>query len=87
MGRGRQSHDKRQREKAKQAKQAAKREERAERARMKAEGEDGEEELDEAALHEQFRILNERKAAGEVTDEEFEEEREEIWEKLGLVIQ
>jgi hypothetical protein len=77
-----QSFNKRQRERAKKEKAAAK------RARRHARPEDGDEETDEGpdedALLEQFRVLNEQHAAGDVTPEEFEERKTEIFEQLGL---
>ena len=83
MGRGRQSFEKRQREKAKQEKQAAKRARREDRKEARAEGtDDGA--VSEAELLERFRILNERHAAGEVSMEDFEEEKAELFEALGL---
>lgn len=78
-----QSFNKRQRERAKKEKAAAK------RARRHARPEDGDdvvddERPDEDALLEQFRVLNEQHAAGDVTSEEFEERKSEIFEQLGL---
>jgi hypothetical protein len=77
-----QSFNKRQRERAKKEKAAAK------RARRHARPEDGDEVVDEGpdedALLEQFRVLNEQHAAGDVTSEEFEERKTEIFEQLGL---
>jgi hypothetical protein len=76
-----QSFNKRQRERAKKEKAAAK------RARRHARPEDGEEVdegPDEDVLLEQFRVLNEQHAAGDVTSEEFEERKTEIFEQLGL---
>ncbi len=77
-----QSFNKRQREQAKREKAAAK------RARRHAR-DDGEDEAttdapDEDALLERFRVLNERRASGEITAEDFEVEREEIFGLLGL---
>jgi ATP adenylyltransferase/5',5'''-P-1,P-4-tetraphosphate phosphorylase II len=77
-----QSFNKRQRERAKKEKAAAK------RARRHAR-DDGDEDVaddtpDEDALLERFRLLNEQHAAGTVTTEEFEEQRKEIFELLGL---
>ena len=85
MGRGRQSFEKRQREKAKQEKQAAKRARREERTLARAEGDDDADAgLSEAELLEQFRVLNERHAAGELSAEDFEERKAELFEELGL---
>jgi hypothetical protein len=76
-----QSFNKRQRERAKKEKAAAK------RARRHARPE-GDDEVDDApdedALLERFRLLNEQHVAGTVTTEEFEEQRKEIFELLGL---
>jgi hypothetical protein len=77
-----QSFNKRQRERAKKEKAAAKRARRHSRDGEEA-GPD-EEVLDEDALLERFRVLNEQHAAGTVTSEEFEEQRTEIFELLGL---
>ncbi len=76
-----QSFNKRQREQAKREKAAAK------RARRHSRADDLDEEteqVDEDALLERFRVLNERRAAKQVTDEEFEVERLEIFTLLGL---
>lgn len=76
-----QSFNKRQRERAKKEKAALKRE----RRHSKPEDGDGSEgPLDEDALLERFRVLNERHAAGTVTAEDFEAERQEIFDLLGL---
>jgi hypothetical protein len=76
-----QSFNKRQRERAKKEKAAAK------RARRHARPE-GDDEVDDApdedALLERFRLLNEQHVAGTVTTEDFEEQRKEIFELLGL---
>ena len=72
---------KRQREQARQEKQAAK------RAKRLA-GDDEAVETDEApdldALMEEFRIINEQHAAGELDSEEFEERRDDILMQLGV---
>jgi hypothetical protein len=77
-----QSFNKRQREQAKREKAAAK------RARRHARDDDDvdstAEPADEDALLERFRVLNERRASGEITAEDFETEREEIFAMLGL---
>lgn len=76
-----QSYQKRQREQAKREKAAAKRA----RRHSRDESDDAEElGVDEDALLERFRLLNERKSNGAITDEEFEAERAEIFERLGL---
>jgi hypothetical protein len=76
-----QSFNKRQREQAKREKAAAKRARRHSRA---DELDEETEQVDEDALLERFRVLNERRAAKQVTDEEFEAERLEIFTLLGL---
>ena len=81
---GRESYEKRQREKKRQERAAEKRQKREER------GEDGDE-LDDApdadALMEQFRILSEQRSAGIVDAETYEAERLVIFEQLGLADQ
>lgn len=75
-----QSFNKRQRERAKKEKAAAKRARRHNR-----DGPEPDEDApDEDALLEQFRLLNEQRAAGEVDDEEFETRKQEIFVQLGL---
>lgn len=81
MGSSPQSFSKRQRERAKKEKAALKRERR--HTRSDGEGDESPE-LDEDQLLERFRVLNERHAAGDVTAEEFEAERLEIFAALGL---
>ena len=86
-GKGRQSWEKRQREKAKRDKQIAKRAEREERKLASAE--DTTEEAEgpsEAELYERFAKLSEKHAAGQIDDETFEEKRAELFEMLGLEI-
>lgn len=80
MGSSPQSFNKRQRERAKQEKAAAKRA----RRHARDDGEAEDEGPSEDELLERFRVLNERRGAGTVTDEEFEAERAEIFEALGL---
>jgi len=75
-----QSFNKRQRERAKKEKAALKRE----RRHSSEDGDGTDDPLDEDALLERFRLLNERHAAGTVTVEDFEAERLEIFELLGL---
>ena len=82
---GRQSWEKRQRERAKRDKQTAKRAEREER---KTAGQEEEEESgagpSEAELYERFAKLSEKHAAGDIDDESFAEKRAELFEQLGL---
>ncbi len=84
-GKGRQSWEKRQREKAKRDKQTAKRADREERKNAEPDEEtpDG---PSEAELYAQFAKLSEAHAAGDVDDETFEEKRSELFEQLGLEI-
>lgn len=81
MARSGETFAKRQREKARQEKQAAKRAKRLEKAE---DGVDGEEAPDLDALMEEFRIINEAHAAGELEAEEFEERRDMILMQLGV---
>jgi hypothetical protein len=39
---------------------------------------------DEAALMEEFRVLSERRAAGNVSEDDYSEERQRIFEQLGI---
>ena len=80
MARGRESFDKRQREMDRQKRAAAKRERRLERSNEPTEGPA----VDEDALMEEFRIVNEKHAAGELSTEEFEERRTKILAELGV---
>lgn len=80
MARSGETFAKRQREKARQEKQAAKRARRLE----KDEAEVDEEAPDLDALMEEFRIINEAHAAGELESEEFEERRDSILMQLGV---
>lgn len=81
MGRrSNETFEKRQREKQKAERKAAKQQRREE-----AKGADeGPGERDEVALMERFRVLSERRAAGQVTQAAYEAERREIFEALGL---
>ena len=79
---GRESWDKRQRERTKKDKQAAKRAERAERRNSENELQD--EGPSEAELYERFAKLSASHANGEMDDESFEEKKEEIFELLGV---
>lgn len=80
MARSGETFAKRQREKARQEKQAAKRARRLE----KDDETSTEEAPDLDALMEEFRIINEAHAAGELDSEEFEERRDDILMKLGV---
>ena len=83
---GRESWDKRQRERTKKDRQAAKRAERAER--RSAEDETLDEGLgegpSEAELYERFAALSASHANEEIDDETFETKKEEIFELLGV---
>jgi hypothetical protein len=81
MARSGETFAKRQREKARQEKQAAKR---AKRLDKDEDGVETEEAPDLDALMEEFRIINEAHAAGELDSEEFEERRDDILMKLGV---
>ncbi len=81
MARSGETFAKRQREKARQEKQAAKR---ARRLEKDEEGVEAEEAPDLDALMEEFRIINEKHAAGELDSEEFEERRDDILMQLGV---
>ena len=86
-GKGRQSWEKRQREKAKRDKQTAKRAEREERKNTSAEDDAPDVEgPSEAELYERFAKLSQKHAAGDIDDEAFEEKRAELFEQLGLEI-
>lgn len=78
--RSKESFQKRAREKARQEKQDAKREKRQSRA-----GDDNDvTKAEENALMEQFASLSARLEAGQVSIDEFNEERERIFGELGL---
>jgi len=81
MARSGETFAKRQREKARQEKQAAKR---AKRLATDEEDVETEEAPDLDALMEEFRIINEQHAAGELDSEEFEERRDDILMQLGV---
>ena len=85
-GKGRQSWEKRQREKAKRDKQTAKRAEREERRQASADDDIEIEGPSEAELYERFAKLSQKHAAGDIDDEAFEEKRAELLEQLGLEI-
>jgi hypothetical protein len=74
------SFDKREREKKRQARATEKRERRAGKREPDAESAP----LDTDALMEQFRLVSERHARGELDDDTFEAERNAILEALGL---
>ncbi|MEQ8717508.1 MAG: hypothetical protein RIE08_07835 [Acidimicrobiales bacterium] len=78
MARGRETFEKRLREKKRQEKAAAK-------AARKEERKDIDDTVeDEQALLERFRKLSESYAAEEIDEESFEERKAEIFEKLGI---
>lgn len=76
-----QSYQKRQRELRKKERKAEKQ---AIRHGRSAEKEDGDDGPDEDALLEEFRILNERFAEGEVEEKLFEFRKAEIFHQMGL---
>lgn len=82
MARSPQSYQKRQRELRKKERKAEK------LAVRHGKGSDGEDEPDEGpdedALLEEFRLLNEKFAAGDVEEDDFEFRKAEIFAKLGL---
>jgi hypothetical protein len=77
---GRESFEKREREKRRQQRSAAKRQRREARAEPDIGG--GTVESDE--LMERFRVLSERYAAGALTREQYEPQRLQIFSELGL---
>jgi hypothetical protein len=83
-GKGRQSWEKRQREKSKRERQEAKRADRLDRKTVEEEPES--EGPSEAELYERFAKLSEAHAAGNVDDEVFEERKAELFEALGLEV-
>lgn len=78
---GRESFEKREREKKRQQRSAAKRERREARAEPVVVG-GGDVDSDE--LMERFRVLSERYARGSVTEQQYEAQRVEIFSELGL---
>ena len=80
--RGREGIAKRARERARQQKQAAKRERR--QGAALADTAADVDAPDEAALMEEFRILSERRAAGNVSEDDYSDERQRIFEQLGI---
>lgn len=83
-GKGRPSAQKRRIDKLRQEQQAAKRERRHSRDRAGGDAEDAPGGATEEELLERFRLLNEARAAGTVTDEQFEPARHEIMVALGI---
>lgn len=79
--RGSQSFEKRRLEKNRQERQAAKREK---REAGKEPGDGDADAPDEATLNERFRLLSERRAAGEVDELTYEKARHKIFVALGL---
>jgi hypothetical protein len=77
---GRESFEKREREKRRQQRSAAKRE----RRESRAEPEVATGTVDADALMEQFRVLSERYEAGRVTHEQYAAQRLQIFSQLGL---
>lgn len=77
-----QSYQKRQRELRKKERKAEKQAIRHGRSAAKREAED--EGPDEDALLEEFRVLNEKFAAGEVEEDDFEYRKAEIFHEMGL---
>lgn len=71
---------KRARERARQERQQAKRERRQSASTAEADVEAP----DESALMEEFRVLSERHAAGTVSEDDYSEERQRIFEQLGI---
>ncbi|HEU4320953.1 MAG TPA: hypothetical protein VFS66_12845 [Acidimicrobiia bacterium] len=78
--RSRESFQKRAREKARQDKQAEKREKR----QSSVDDDENVTKAEETALMEQFASLSERLEVGQITPDEFNEERERIFGELGL---
>ncbi|MEM1333774.1 MAG: hypothetical protein AAGG08_09975 [Actinomycetota bacterium] len=77
-----QSYQKRQRELRKKERKAEKQAIRHGRSAAKKEA--GDEGPDEDALLEEFRVLNEQHAAGDVSAEDFEYRKAEIFHQMGL---
>ncbi len=72
---------KRQREKAKQEKKAARRMRRDMKRDRPAEPDDV---VDQDALMQRFAALNQALAEGRINQEAFDDQRDEIWEAMGL---
>lgn len=79
--RGQESFQKRAREKARQEKQAEKR---AKRHSGSSSDDDGPSRASENALMEEFALLSERYEADQISDEQYNEERQRIFAELGL---
>jgi hypothetical protein len=77
---GRESFEKREREKRRQQRSAAKRE----RREARSEPDNGGVAADPDELMERFRVLSERHAAGAVSAEQYETQRLQIFSELGL---
>lgn len=80
--RGREGMAKRARERTRQERQEAKRAKRD--AEPGEESEELEDVPDEAALMEEFRLLSERHAAGQVSIDDYQEDKRRIFTELGL---
>jgi hypothetical protein len=77
---GRESFEKREREKRRQQRSAAKRERRESRAEADVDGDT----VDSDELMERFRVLSEAYQAGALTHEQYEAQRQQIFSELGL---
>jgi hypothetical protein len=82
--RGREGIAKRARERARKAKQDAKRERRHSDSAADVDPNDG---PDTDALMEEFRLLSESHAAGNIAQDAYDQERQRIFEELGLETQ
>ncbi len=78
--RGGEGMAKRARERAREERQEAKRQ----RRQAAADSPEPDSPVDEAALMEEFRILSERHAGGQVSLDDYEEERHRIFVELGI---
>ncbi|MFN8028283.1 MAG: hypothetical protein U0W40_18545 [Acidimicrobiia bacterium] len=79
---GAETFQKRERERKRKEKAELRRERRDNKAEP---GEDGADAVDTDELMEQFRILSEKHAAGEIDSETYEAERTTIFELLGMM--
>ena len=79
-----QSYQKRQRELRKKERKAEKQAIRHGRSAAKREEAEADDGPDEDALLEEFRILNEKHAAGEVEEADFEYRKAELFHQMGL---
>ena len=77
---GRESFDKREREKKRQQRSAAKRE----RREIRSETTDPANSADPTELMERFRVVSEQFAAGTIGPEQYEAQRRQIFGELGL---